>query len=148
MARMCTRTWRATARNPLLTISCASLHEQDQFLQTSHAPWNAYLDEVVDVHLDGVPIDRFPGTLPFQNLNALIVFEVGTGSPAVEDPFTEAIVDADATMTVNPDNVTITFHAENITRREALRRISRQTGFKMTWAVLDGMPRAVLMEPE
>ena len=102
----------------VLAAGCATTMPAPQdFLRSSDASWNQWMDKVVDVQLTDVRIAHLPLTDAFLGVSIVIAR-------------------ADAPLRWLP----VTLHAQQITRRQALWLISKRYGLKMTVESVPGQP--------
>jgi hypothetical protein len=88
------------------------------FLYTTFTPWNEWLETKVSVHAEGMPL--------LDLLTRTPAFKDGSfGGPA------------------GIAGMKITFHADDITRREALRRIAKRYDLNVAWAYGEGVPNPI-----
>lgn len=120
----------------LLACSCSTAPQGSVFLRTKHDAWNRFLDEKVQIHADNVPPEVLFHSRPFENLN------VGLDYSDLLPSESEAISPR-ANPVARPE-ILITFHADEITRREILRQISERYHIQMEW--FGDEPAAILMK--
>jgi hypothetical protein len=102
----------------VLAVSCATMiHPPQDFLSSTDASWNQWLDTAVDVDLAEVRIIHLPLTDAFSGLRI-------------------AITRADAPV----ESLKVTLHANGITRRQALWLLSQKYELTMTVQQLPGQP--------
>lgn len=100
----------------VLAVSCATMiHPPQTFLSSTDESWNQWLDTPVNVDLAEVRVMHLPLTDAFSGLRI-------------------AIAQADAPV----ESLRLTFHASDVTRRQALWLLARKYELTMTVQQLPG----------
>jgi hypothetical protein len=100
----------------VLAVSCATMvHPPQNFLSSTDESWNQWLDTAVDVDLAEVRVMHLPLTDAFSGLRI-------------------AIAQADAPV----ESLRLTFHASDVTRRQALWLLAQKYNLTMTVQQLPG----------
>jgi len=87
------------------------------FLRSTDTSWNQWMNQVVDVHLSAVRVTHLPLTDAFAGLRMVIAR-------------------ADAPI----DELRVTLHAQQVTRRQALWLVAKRYGLNMTVESVQGQP--------
>ena len=102
-------------------IGCATHKPWQGFLANGVGRWEYYLNQEIDIRVDNKPLAEVLCSPLFPDFNVII----SSGKPPVvvgTDPFAKSS---------EPEPFPVTLHANGITRREALWRISQQCKIEM-----------------
>ena len=128
----------------MFVCACATTHAPSSFLQTDHAGWNGYLDEQVGIDVDSASlVDLFCQTPALADLSVVVRPQVRPKTGMYEEVSANAPYDDQEETRL--DRMRVSMHADRVSRRDLLYRISRECNIDMSWDLSNGVPRAVAL---
>ena len=102
----------------LFLVSCATLVVPHDFLTTDDGSWAEWLAATIDVEIKDMPLHLLPATKEFQGADLSVKIP---GAPSIR----------------------ITVRAKQVSRRQALWRITEKYGLKMKFSTSEGSPQCI-----